>query len=166
MKIKSFDLKYIFLYVQITEPVRFLLGRETKFELNSLAPGFSFDFHQIKLQEKKLLLKTREVKEPWGKYHLESELEIKSRRKRVTRMTTMKISRQRYPKIRIFTCDTKMTKIVNGIILWINIFLDQREKPEIGESFEITILSPGDLSPHPGPRGPSITRKRDRTKSP
>lgn len=54
----------IFLYVQITEPGRFLLGRETKFELNSLAPGFSFDFHQIKLQEEKLLLKTREVKEP------------------------------------------------------------------------------------------------------
>ncbi|EFN72588.1 hypothetical protein EAG_03527 [Camponotus floridanus] len=40
------------------------------------------------------------------------------------------------------------------------------EGTEIEESFEITMLSPGDLSVHPSPRGPSITRKRDRTKSP
>lgn len=31
-----------------------------------MAPGFSLGFHQIKLQEEKLLLKTREVKEPQG----------------------------------------------------------------------------------------------------
>lgn len=53
----------IFFYGQITERRRFSLGRETKLELNSLASGFSLSFHQIKLQEEKLL-KIREKRTP------------------------------------------------------------------------------------------------------
>lgn len=92
---KIFRSEIFFFYMQITKRTgRFSLGREAKFELNSLASGFSFGFDQIKLQEEKLLLKTREVKEPRGKYRSGCEAEIKSWMRRAAGTTAMKISRQ------------------------------------------------------------------------
>lgn len=149
--------------MQITKRTeRFSLGREAKFELNSLAPGFSFGFDQIILQEEKLLLKTREVKEARGKYQSGCEAEIKSWMRRAAGTTAMKISRQWYSKMKVFSRDTKVAKVVSRI--YHEYFLTRGS--EIGKSLEITMLSPGDLSFRPGLQGPSITRKRDRTKSP
>lgn len=143
---------------------RFLLGRGTKLELNSLAPGFSLGFHQIKLQEEKLLLKTREVKEPRGSTSREVRPKLRAGGKAGDGGGGGRCGRGEnipwwYSKTRVFSRDTKVTKVISGYIIFrISLLLTPISQ-------KITTLSPENLSLRPGPRGPSITRKRDGTKS-